>query len=144
MRRMQIRPLEPKEVAAVDSALPLSRLDAQSGGYLVAWDGDRPVGHAHLDGAEVGDVWVLPDRRGRGIATALMTAAEEVARTAGAEELELVARVDDDRVMRLYERLGFRRAGRPYRMVAELVIRGAPLSVDEVLVRMRKPLAPGG
>jgi GNAT superfamily N-acetyltransferase len=141
MRAMEIRTLEPGEVAAADAVLPLSRLDQADGAYLVAWDGDAPVGHVHLAGGEVGDLWVLPERRGQGIGTALLAAAEEAARRAGAGRLELLTRVADDPVMRLYERAGFVAAGEPYRHVADLVIRGEPLSVDEVLVRMAKPLA---
>jgi GNAT superfamily N-acetyltransferase len=141
MPAVEIRPLEPGDVAAVDEVLPLSRLDQPGGGYLVAWDGDAPVGHAHLAGGEVGDLWVAPERRRQGIGTALLAAAEAHARAAGATRLELLTRVADEPVMRLYERAGFRRAGEPYRHVAELVIRGEPLSVDEVLVRMAKPLA---
>jgi GNAT superfamily N-acetyltransferase len=138
---MEVRPLQPGEIAAVDAVLPLSRLGQPGGGYLVAWDGAEPVGHAYLGGGEVGDMWVLPERRGQGIGTALLGAAEEHARAAGAERLELLVRVDDEAVVRVYERAGFRRAGEPYRHVADLVIRGEPLSVDEMLVRMAKPLA---
>ena len=46
-----IRALTPDDVAVVDAQLPLNRLDTwREGGstYLVAWDGETPVGHAHL------------------------------------------------------------------------------------------------
>ncbi|HXY84836.1 MAG TPA: GNAT family N-acetyltransferase [Gaiellaceae bacterium] len=53
----------------MDAALPLHRLDG-AGTYLVAWDGDDPLGHAHfawggtrLGVPEIQDVYVLPDRR---------------------------------------------------------------------------------
>lgn len=141
MRAVEIRTLLSKDVAAADAVLPLSRLDQPGGSYLVAWDGQAPVGHVHLAGGEVGDLWVAPKRRGQGVGTALLAAAEAHARAAGAERLELLTRVDDEPVIRLYERAGFRRAGEPYRHVADLVIRGDPLSVDEMLVRMAKPLA---
>ena len=73
----------------MDAALPLHRLDG-AGTYLVAWDGDDPLGHAHfawggtrLGVPEIQDVYVLPDRRREGIATALTGAAEALARTRG-------------------------------------------------------------
>src|SRR5207244_4443984 len=44
---IDVRELTDAELALVDARLPLHRLDtAQT--YLVAWDGDEPVGHAHI------------------------------------------------------------------------------------------------
>jgi predicted GNAT family acetyltransferase len=91
--------LKPEEVETVDRHLPLSRLDqeAREGStYLIAWEDDRPVGHAHiawdrthLGFAEIQDVFVLPELRHRGIATQLTEAAEELARARGWDRVSL-------------------------------------------------------
>ena len=83
--------LQPDEVAYVDRCLPLSRLDqqlAEGSTYLVAWDDDQPVGHAHiawlgthLGLLEIQDVYVVPEQRCRGIAAQLTHAAEQEARS---------------------------------------------------------------
>ena len=44
---MIVRPLGDDELALVDARLPLHRL-GQAGTYLVAWDGEEPVGHAFV------------------------------------------------------------------------------------------------
>ena len=51
---MNIRPLEADEARRVIAAgLGLSRLPRGDGSfYLVTWEGDEPVGHAHLALAE--------------------------------------------------------------------------------------------
>src|SRR5215218_6512075 len=94
-----VRPLEPGEVAGVDARLPLNRLDEARGDkktYLVAWDGDRPVGHAcvawdatHVGLPEIQDVFVMLDVRRRGIATGLTGAAEQEARARGWSSISL-------------------------------------------------------
>ena len=43
--------LHEEQVARVDARLPLNRLDqwrTEGSTYLIAWDGDIPVGHAHI------------------------------------------------------------------------------------------------
>jgi ribosomal protein S18 acetylase RimI-like enzyme len=74
-------------------------------------DGEDPVGYAqleHLEGsAEITQVYVRPDRRGRGIGTALTSAAIDAA--GEVDELWIVAD-DEGRPKRLYSRLGFRPA----------------------------------
>jgi GNAT superfamily N-acetyltransferase len=64
--------------------------------YLVARDGEQPVGHAHIAWAgthlglpEIQDVFVVPEQRHRGIATQLTHAAEEEARARGWESISL-------------------------------------------------------
>ena len=81
-----MKQLEAADVAAVDRRLPLSRLRQpaeESSTYLIAWDGDQPVGHAHIAWSgthlavpEIQDVFVLPEQRRRGIASELTRAAE--------------------------------------------------------------------
>jgi GNAT superfamily N-acetyltransferase len=144
---IEIRPLAEGERAAVDAVLPLSRLDSVQT-YLVAWDGDEPVGHAHVawvgghvGAPEIQDMYVLPERRGTGIGAALVGAAERLARERGHEWISLsVGDASDAR--RLYERLGYRGAGvPPVRVQGTIVIRGEPLEVDDTLVYLVKPLS---
>ena len=73
---VSIAALQPSEIAYVDQCLPLSRLDqqiAEGSTYLVAWDDDRPVGHAHIAWAgshlgvpEIQDVSCCPSADARG------------------------------------------------------------------------------
>ena len=60
------------------------------------------------------ELYVVPDRRGRGLGRALMTAAIEHARRRGADYMDLGTSEDDVAAHRLYESLGFtNREGRP-------------------------------
>ena len=145
---LTIRPLDDGEVAAADARLPLHRL-GQPGTYLVAWDGDEPVGHAFvawsgtkLGVPEIQDVWVLPERRRRGIATALTLAAEEAARRRGAERISLSVGISNEPARDLYAGLGFADAGlAPERVAGTINLRGQDVEVDDVLVYLVKPLA---
>jgi GNAT superfamily N-acetyltransferase len=80
---------------------------------FAAFHRDAPVGFAQLertdDGAEITDVYVRPDHRGRGFGTALTQAAIDTGRDAG--DLWIVTD-EDDRAKELYTRLGFRSAWR--------------------------------
>jgi GNAT superfamily N-acetyltransferase len=145
---IEIRPLTVEETATVDAVLPLSRLDSVQT-YLVAWDGDSPVGHAHVawEGGyagmpEIQDMYVLPARRGAGIGEALVGAAERLAGARGHKRMSLSVG-ESGEARRLYERLGYRDAGLPpVRVEGTIVIRGEPLEVDDTLVYLVKPLAP--
>ena|SRR2546430_735145 len=97
--------------------MPLSRLGQPLGEgstYLVAWDDDQPVGHAHiawvgthLGHPEIQDVFVLPERRRRGIAAQLTRAAEEEARARGWDGISLsVSQEGNVSARRLYAKLG--------------------------------------
>jgi ribosomal protein S18 acetylase RimI-like enzyme len=70
-----------------------------------------PIGFAELvragGGAEITQVYIAPEHRGRGLGTALTRAAIE--QGAGARELWIGAD-EEDRPKRLYSRLGFRAA----------------------------------
>ena len=78
---------------------------------LAVLDAGTPVAFTQLDwigrSAEVAQVYVRPDRRGRGLGTALTSAAIEAA--AGADDVLIVAD-DQGRPKELYARLGFRPA----------------------------------
>ena len=54
---------------------------------------------------------VAPGDRRRGVASALLAAAEQHARVRGARKLSLRVLGTNETAMRLYERLGFRREG---------------------------------
>jgi GNAT superfamily N-acetyltransferase len=145
---LEIRPLTEGETERVDAVLPLSRLDGVQT-YLVAWEGGRPVGHAHVawegghaGAPEIQDMYVLPERRGRGVGAALVEAAERLAAARGHRRISLsVGEASEAR--RLYERLGYRDAGlEPVRVEGTIMIRGEPLEVDDTLVYLDKPLAP--
>ena len=80
---LRVAALRPSEVETVDQHLPLNRLDqyvADGSTYLIAWDDDRPVGHAHIAWQrthvgvpEIQDVFVVRERRREGLAKALTT-----------------------------------------------------------------------
>jgi GNAT superfamily N-acetyltransferase len=151
---VSIAALQPSEIAYVDECLPLSRLDqqiAEGSTYLVAWDDDRPVGHAHiawvrthLGVPEIQDVFVLSERRRQGIGAQLTDAAEEEARARGWETISLSVSQDGNIAARnLYAKLGYADAGvDPVRVSGVITVRGRPFEVDDTLVYFTKSLCP--
>ena len=143
---MNIRPLEADEARRVIAAgLGLSRLPRGDGSfYLVAWEGDEPVGHAHLalsDPPELQDVLVLPAHRRRGVATALTRAAEREVAARGHTVLTLTVSAEAEPAQALYRSLGYRDSGLPPRRVQGIVeIRTGPLEVDDTLLTWQKEL----
>jgi GNAT superfamily N-acetyltransferase len=147
-----VRALEPSEVEAVDRHLPLSRLDqhaAEGSTYLIAWENDEPVGHAHIAWSgthlgvpEIQDVFVLPELRRRGIATQLTEAAEELAWARGWHRISLsVSQEGNEAAGRLYAKLGYVDAGEdPVRVLGQITLRGRPFDVDDTLVYLVKDL----
>lgn len=96
---------------------------------LLAFDGERYTGFALIvlrpaiwfDGpvATLDELYVVPDRRGAGVGTALLTRAREVLRERGCPEMHInVDEVDGD-ARRFYERHGFMNIepGVDYRML---------------------------
>lgn len=144
--------LQPSDVSDVDRCLPLSRLDQQRAAgstYLVAWEDDKPVGHAHiawvgthLGVPEIQDVFVRPEQRRRGIAGQLTHAAEQEARVRGWDAIDLsVSRDGNVAARRLYAKLGYADAGAdPVRVSGPIMLRGRPFEVDVTLVYLVKPL----
>lgn len=136
---MNIRPLRDEERdRVIASGLGLARLPRDDGSfYLVAWEGDEPLGHAHLaltEPPEVQDVEVLEQHRGRGIATALMAAAASEASARGHDRLTVTVSTGKPEVEALYRRLGYEDAGVPLKRVTGTVeIRTGPLAVDDTL-----------
>jgi ribosomal protein S18 acetylase RimI-like enzyme len=148
---IQVRPLSEDEVAVVDDALPLNRLDQwrrDGSTFLIAWDEERPVGHAHVawDGTKLGapeiqDVYVAESARRRGVATALTHAAEAEALARGHDRLSLSVGTGNFAAQALYDRLGFAHAGlEPERVHGTIILRGEPFEVDDTLVYLVKRL----
>ena len=147
-----VRELTSADVELVDRHLPLNRLDqhtAAGSTYLVAWDGDLPVGHAHIAWSdthlglpEIQDVYVAPEERRRGIATLLTLGAEDAARARGHERISLSVSEEGNPAARsLYGGLGYADAGlEPVRVSGVIVLRGQPFHADDTLVYLSKPL----
>ena len=145
-RGARIAPLTSEETALVDARLPLSRLD-QVGTYLVAWKGEEPVAHAFVwesGGAlQVGDMYVLPERRRQGLASALMHAIEHRARDLGLARIELTCDAENEPALQLYRKLGYTLSGESYRQVGTIVIRGKELHVDCIHVPLARTVPRG-
>jgi ribosomal protein S18 acetylase RimI-like enzyme len=142
---VELRVLKDDQVDRVAATLPLSRLGKPTGEYLVAWDGNEPVGHAHiewgLDPPELQDVFVLPSHRRRGVATALTAAAEERVLSRGGSVLSLTVGVGNDAAQALYRSLGYvRTEERPRRIRGIVQLRTGPIEVDDVLLPFAKRL----
>ena len=144
----KVRPLTPQQVDRVAAVLGLARLDQGDGFYLVAWDGDRPAGHAHLaltDPPELQDVEVAAAYQRRGVGSALTAAAEAEARERGFDRLRVTVSVDNAAAQALYRALGYRDTGMPPRRVlGTVMIRTGPLEVDDTLLTWDKRLAGSG
>ena len=124
--------------------LGLSRLNQGNGFYLVAWEEDEPLGHAHLaltDPPELQDVSVRPEHRRRGVASALTRAAEQEARSRGFDCLTLTVAVENAQAQALYRSLGYVDTGvPPKRVQGTILIRTGPIEVDETLLTWEKRL----
>ena len=119
---VSVRRCEAAEVAVIAAGEPeeknyaSSTFARQSAGecvYLVAWDGAEPVGSGELEWApipELKNLQVIPTRRSHGVGTAIVAAAEAEAAPFGRIWIGVTA--DNPDARRLYERLGYRPAGR--------------------------------
>ena len=96
----------------------------ESGDTVVLLAGDGPDGLAlmrfrpsiWIEKLEcyLGELYVVPEKRGQGIGRALMDAVFEVARQKGAGHIELNTSEDDVAARALYDKLGFtNREGKP-------------------------------
>ena len=90
-------------------------IDAPHSFPLVALLEGRLVGYICLmslfEEAQILDIAVAPDRRGKGVAAALMESAIALAVEKGAETLALEVRSTNVSAITLYERFGFSRCG---------------------------------
>lgn len=95
------------------SGPPREYLVAELDGWLAGYIRVRPVTelqeNAHVLG--VMGLAVAPGARRRGVGSALLAAAEQLARTRGARKLSLHVLSTNTAALALYERLGFRREG---------------------------------
>ncbi len=132
------------KIDAVTDVLGLSRLHQGNGFYLVAWDEDQPLGHAHLaltDPPELQDVLVRETYRRRGIAGALTAAAEREAAARGFDRIRVTMSVDNAAAQALYRGCGYVDVGvPPHRVQGTIVIRTGPLEVDDTLLTWEKRL----
>ena len=105
----------------------LARQVAGEAVYLIAWLEGSPIGNLCLilagpdndevasklvAGPEINAFDVYPDWRDRGVGSALIAAAERMARERGDLGVVLGVEVSNDAARRLYERLGYRDWGR--------------------------------
>jgi GNAT superfamily N-acetyltransferase len=91
--------------------------DPRLGALLLARAGGRAVGLAYLaytwtlehggKAAWLEELYVVPDRRSRGVGTALLRAALDQARAAGCKAVDLEVEADHARAAHLYAREGF-------------------------------------
>jgi GNAT superfamily N-acetyltransferase len=144
---IDVRELTQHDVERIGDRLPLSRLDYRQT-YLVAWDEDDPVGHAHvawsptkLGVPEIQDVFVREDRRRQGIGRLLTLAAETAAAERGHRRISLSYGIENAAARGLYQELGYRDAGiEPQRVRGTIVVRSGPLEVDDTLIYLVKDL----
>jgi ribosomal protein S18 acetylase RimI-like enzyme len=94
------------------------RLTQSSGRYFLAWNNNsRAIGFMQLmpstNTLAMRPIWFLEDlyvdvpARGQGIATALLSYAEEFARSTGAERLTLATAHDNLAAQHIYKKLGY-------------------------------------
>ena len=110
----------PSAQVIAERAQPLMR----SGDVTVLFVGDGPDGFAQLRfrislytgalDAYLEELYVVPERRGRGLGCALLEATMQHARERGARRIDLNTSEDDVAARALYQRLGFtNREGAP-------------------------------
>lgn len=143
---MDVRALRHAEVDRVASVLGLARLYQGDGIYLVAWQGDQPLGHLHLalgDPAELQDVQVATDHRRRGVATKLIAEAEREAHSRGIAAFRVGVGIDNEPAQTLYRDCGYIDVGlEPVRVQGTIEIRTGPIEVDDTLITWEKRLLP--
>ncbi|HUP87018.1 MAG TPA: GNAT family N-acetyltransferase [Acidimicrobiales bacterium] len=141
---MNVRVLDGPEVERVGAVLGLARLYQGDGFYLVAWQGDEPLGHLHLalsDPPELQDVQVAGDHRRRGVARALIAAAEREARSRGFAALRVGVGIDNQPARALYRECGYVDVGlEPVHVKGTIEIRTGPIDVDDTIITWEKLL----
>src|SRR5271156_3931292 len=105
----------PKQERA--AAFIRDRVAQSSGRYFLAWNGDNAIGFMHLmpstNTLAMRPIWLLEDlyvdvsARGQGVATALLSYAEDFARSTGAERLILATAHDNLAAQHIYKKLGY-------------------------------------
>lgn len=142
---MNIRPLVEHEVDRITPVLGLARLHQGDGFYLVAWEGDEPLGHGYFASSvppEVQDLSVRPEWRRRRVASTLMHAAETEALARGSDRLRVSVSVQNDGARAFYAKLDYFDSGAsPRRIKGTVMIRTGPIDVDDTLLTLEKRLA---
>jgi ribosomal protein S18 acetylase RimI-like enzyme len=87
---------------------------------LLATQDDLPAGFIVCDERWIVQMGVRPDRRGRGIGSALVIEALKRIRAAGGDHVLLDVNVNNPSAARVYTRLGFERVGRRARYIRGL------------------------
>jgi ribosomal protein S18 acetylase RimI-like enzyme len=143
-RRWEIRRLADAEVERVAAVLGLARLGGSDGFYLVAWNGEEPLGHARLalgDPPELQDVDVREAHRRLGVASALIRAAEAEAAARGFDRIRVTVGVDSTAAQGLYRKHGYLDTSiPPKRILGTIVVRTGPIEVDDTLLTWGKRL----
>jgi len=85
------------------TALLVAEFDDRVAGYSVTW--------FTSDGAELGNMAVLPELRGRGIGALLLRESVTLTAGRGARSIHLEVRRSNEEARRLYEKAGFHVAG---------------------------------
>ena len=98
-----------EEAAARSEAYFASALEESS--ILVAEVDGALAGYVQFDDQELQRLYVETELHGRGVGRALLTAALEHPRLARAPRVHLQVWEENERAVRLYESVGFRRAG---------------------------------
>jgi GNAT superfamily N-acetyltransferase len=140
---MQEAPSGFVDVPATDATRPDAEVEAAlaRGEGWGAFDGERLLGKLIIDALPypslahtfwIHAVYVHPDGRGSGASSALLRAAMEWARAQGASRVALWVNGVNAHARRLYERLGFREAGR-----IPGGIRVDGVCVDDVLMALK-------
>jgi len=94
--------------AAADGRLDVARDDDGDVVGFVHYTVERGSLAQDLTRGVVNDLYVVPERRGEGIGTALLDAAEATLRDRGVEAVSVEALADNEHAIRLYERRGYR------------------------------------
>jgi GNAT superfamily N-acetyltransferase len=144
---IKVRALDPEEAQVVGDALGLARLHQGKGFYLVAWEGEEPIGHLHLaltDPPQLQDVQVASGHRRRGVARLLIAAAEEEAWARGCSRMFVSVGIENEPAQTLYRSCGYADIGlEPRHVKGPIKIRTGTIDVDEVLLTWAK-WRPGG
>ncbi len=99
-------------VAPSDAGLLIGAFEEDEGGGLPAGYTCLYWTFSSVSATEIvllNDLYVRPERRGGGVAQALVAAAVDVARERGASHVRWFTALDNRRAQRLYERLGTQR-----------------------------------
>jgi ribosomal protein S18 acetylase RimI-like enzyme len=110
-----------KDVTPEQSRDLLRQIRAGGGFMLGALEDDAPIGMLHLNRPQgekfqhkghIGAVYVIPEQRGKGIATALLLAALEKARAmTGLTIISLEVNAENQAAIKVYEACGFKAYG---------------------------------